>query len=56
MVVLAADAGVEPHAVMVEPHHTLVAVAAVFAGEADIDLAEIAINTVLQEIMWYKGG
>ena len=48
MIVLTADARIEPHAVVVEAHHTFVAVAAVFAGKTNVDLAEITVHTVLQ--------
>ena len=47
VIVFAADAGVEPHAVMVKARHAFVTVATVFAGETYVDLTEITVYTVL---------
>ena len=43
-VVLAADAGVQPLAVVVEPEHALVAVPAVLRALVDVGLADVAVQ------------
>ena len=46
-IILAADAGVEPYTMVVETHHTFVAISTVFAGHTHIDFTEITVHTIL---------